>query len=95
MHTQKTLQAQNCFLNKVFLCTKFDLRLEKLFEKFRRKYLGKMFCVAIKKKASHTISIDGNGMTIIFFSKTKTSVFSLPDCFIRIKQLQKLVSIFF
>ena len=56
----------------------------------------KNFCITIKKKASHTISIYGNCMSSIFFSKKREHRFFLsPDCFTRIKQPQKLVYIFF
>ena len=47
-----------------------------------------------QKNATHTISIYGNCMTSIFIKKRKPRFF-LPDCFIRIKQPQKKVSIFF
>ena len=51
---------------------------------------SKLLCVAIKKNASHTLSIYGNCMISIFFKKRKPQFLS-PDCFIRIKQPQKRV----
>ena len=76
----------------VRLSTKLNLRLKKSWGNFKIKW--KNYCVAIKK----VLVIQFPQIKLydkIFFQKTKTSVFSSPDCFIRIKQPQKLVLIFF
>ena len=94
--TQKIKKNSNVSVSRTTLVypglrTKIDLRLKKT-----KKCLGQFqkLCLQLKN-SSHTFSIFGNCMISIFFAKTKTSVFSSPYCFIRIKQPQNLVYIFF
>ena len=70
---------------------KLDLQLKNFFMPILKTH-WKDFCVAIKKLL--VIQFPYKGIVWWSFFK-KNSVFSTPDCFIRLKQPQKLVYIFF
>ena len=84
---------QKFFLKNVCLRTKFDLQLKKNFWAKFSKLLERDFVSPSKKCQSYNFHI-WDLYDKQFFQKTKTSFF-LPDCFIRIKQPQKQVYIFF
>ena len=83
-----------CFFWKGLCDFKIQFAVEKIFFWCNYKITRKHFCVAIKS-VNHTISIYGSCMIRIFSKNSKPRFFSSPDCFIRIKQPQKLRFKFF
>ena len=72
-HKKLNFACKIFFSKNVCLITKIDLRLKKNTTNFWgqfQKYLEK-FCRRHQKNASHTISINGNCMTSVFFSENK------------------------
>ena len=91
-----TQKIKFCMQKKVFrivcLRIKFDLQLKK---KTKKKFWGVSSFFVSPSKKFPVIQIPYTGIVWFAFFSKKTSVFSSPDCFIRIKQPQKEVYIFF